>query len=243
MIEGATKLRHLGDDRREVDEPQALGDVRAGAATEDGMVDERVLGEARSRPRPACAPAEPDVLAERLSDPRLQPILESAEAIEELAATEQARALVEAPLADDPDGAVERRGDRGGVGVHRALDEIRARERLEPGLEPAGRGDAVGVGERERLAGGDRDPGVARRPGTHPSRAHEPDGQRRGLGDRGGVVCGAVVDDDHLELGGGALGGERRERRAEGRGGVAGRDDDAGGDHGADKLVGRYCAG
>ena len=125
------------------------------------------------------------------------------------------------------------------VGVHRALDQVGGGERREPGGEPAGRRDAVGVGERQRLAGGDRGAGVARRARARPrARARSRTASGAALDHRGGVVGGAVVDHDHLELGARLLRGERGERGAEGRGGVARGDDDARGDHGADKLTG-----
>ena len=199
------------------------------------------VAERRACSRAAGAPAEPDVLGELLADPRPEPILEAADPVEQVPGQEDVRRLVQARLADDPDGAVEWPGRRLRVGADRALDQLGAVERGQARAEPSGRREAIGVGEREDPAAGVIDPQVPRRRGAPPGLSEQLGAAGVRLDDRGRVVVGAIVNDDHLVVGGNVLAGERVERAAHGGARVRRGDDDADGGHTAD-LTSRAAA-
>ena len=230
MQEGLAKLGDLADERREVIQPHPLGDELARGPCEDRMFDNCLVREGRPSSLATDPPAQPDVLGQWLADPRTEPVLESAGALEGVAGDEQVRRLVEPVLVPDPDRAIEGCSDRACDRAHRSLHEIGVLECGETGAKPIGSRNAIGVGEGQQRCRRCGDPGIARRAGPLGLRsAHEAHRPAGPLGDRRGRIAGAVVDDDHLVGRLEVLAGERRERGADRRRRVAGGDDDADG--------------
>src|SRR5688572_31383750 len=94
------QLRDPARHQREEGEPATFGDVLAGGAGEDAVVDDCAGTKARAGARAARPPAEPDVLAHRPPSAS-DPVLEAAEALEQVPPHDQVRRLVEAGLPAD----------------------------------------------------------------------------------------------------------------------------------------------
>ena len=137
--------------------------------------------------------------------------VERADRLEHRLRREQIRGRSELPLRDVPvlvevhdDEVVElgrgrTRGiAKGQLDVARHESTVRARaEARDTALDPVGRRNAVGIGEREDLAPRDREPPVARRIGARLTLADQPHEGNRAT-HSAEIFARAVVDDDYL---------------------------------------------
>src|SRR5436190_3491786 len=240
--ERLTQLGNPGDDRGKVEAASALGDVFPRPPPEHRVMYQGGGAKRRRRAGATGSPPEPDVLRERLAEARVEPLLEAVQALEQLAAHEQARALVQAELVGHPDGAIEGLPRDSGIGADGPLDELRLTQRRQPLGQPPRGWNAVGVGERQRVAPGMLGAQVPC-PGRPNSGCSEHPRSGAGLGrHRRRPVRGAVVHDDDLEFPVEGLPGERGQRGADGSRGVPGRDDDADRLHRRENLDDRSMA-
>ena len=163
----------------EVAQPAPLAHEPGRAPRVHRVVDEGLGTEVHAGSGPARPPAEPDVLAELRVRPAagrpgvLQPALEAADALEQLAAEREVRRFVEAGLAFDPEGAVERTPGRAWIGAT-APTTTSAPAAMRSARAASRRGrKAVGIGEDQDVAGRQRGPGVPRRSRADTVRANQ----------------------------------------------------------------------
>ncbi len=233
----APQLGNARDEGGKQREAAALGHVAGRAAGEDGVRHPCPRLEDKARAASLGLPAEHGVLAEGLVDRRRGPVAEAAGAHERLARHEQVRRLEQRRGAADLDRAVERVAWGFGVGHDQALDKVGAVERGKSRAQPVAVRDAVRVGERDCIGGGRVHPAVAAHPRALVALAD--DGRTGPLGNRGRLVSGAVVDDDHLVSAVEVLSRKCFERARDRRGGVASRNDDA--DQRSSPVQARQC--